>query len=119
VGQGRHCISKGLYFFSIEKEIKFISYEKDFFVHQRRVLAVKRVEFVSDRIPYIVLRCLWLNIIVSLNGHVPTEEKHVFSRDSFYEELQQLFDQFPQYQMKILLDFNAKLRRECIFKPAT
>jgi hypothetical protein len=42
------------------------------FVHQRIVSAIKRVEFVSDRIPYIVLRVQWCNIIV-LNAHAPTE----------------------------------------------
>ena len=83
------------------------------------MLAVKRVEFVSDMIPYIVLRGLWFNMIVSLNAHAPTEEKRDFSRDSFYEELQQVFCHFPWYQIKIMLDFNAKLRREDIFKPAT
>jgi len=30
--------------------------ETGYFVHHRRVSAVKRVEFVSDRMPYIVLR---------------------------------------------------------------
>jgi hypothetical protein len=35
-----------------------------------------------------------------------------------YEELEQVFDHFPKYHMKILLrDFNAKLGREAIFKP--
>ena len=39
-------------------------------------------------------------------------------KDSFYEELEEVFDQFPKYYMKILLgDFNAKLGREDIFKP--
>jgi hypothetical protein len=39
-------------------------------------------------------------------------------KDSFYEELGCVFDQFPRYGMKILLgDFNAKLGREDIFKP--
>jgi hypothetical protein len=38
--------------------------------------------------------------------------------DSFYEELGRVFDQFPRYDMKILLgDFNAKVGREDIFKP--
>jgi hypothetical protein len=35
--------------------------------------AVKRVEFVSDRMSYITLRGRWCNIIV-LNVHAPTED---------------------------------------------
>jgi hypothetical protein len=39
-------------------------------------------------------------------------------KDSFYKELEQEFDQFSRYHMKILLgDFNAKVGREDIFKP--
>ena len=59
-----------------------------FFVHQRIASAVKRVEFVSDRLPYIVLRGRWCNIIV-LNVHAPSEEKSDEAKDSFYEELQE------------------------------
>jgi exonuclease III len=63
-----------------------------------------------------VLRGRWCNIIV-LNAHAPTEEKSDDSKDSFYEELEQVFDHFPKYHMQILLgDFNAKLRREDTFK---
>ena len=88
-----------------------------FFVHQRIASAVKRAEFVSDRISYIVLRGCWCNIIV-LNVHAPSEEKSDSSKDSFYEELEQVLDHFPKYDMKILLgDFNAKVGRENIFKP--
>jgi hypothetical protein len=37
--------------------------------------------------------------------------RHVLE-DSFYEELGRVFDQFPRYDMKILLgDFNAKVGR--------
>ena len=40
------------------------------------------------------------------------------SKDSFYEELEQVFDHFPKYHMKIILEnFNAKVERENIFKP--
>jgi endonuclease/exonuclease/phosphatase family metal-dependent hydrolase len=40
-------------------------------------------------------------------------------KDSFYNELERVFDKFPKYHMKILLgDFNAKVGREDIFKPA-
>ena len=48
----------------------------------------------------------------------PSEEKSDASKDSFYEELEQVFDHFPKYHMKIPLgDFNAKVGREKIFKP--
>jgi hypothetical protein len=50
--------------------------------------------------------------------HAPTEDKDDYIKDSFYEELEQVFDQFPRYHMKILLgDFSAKVGREDIFKP--
>ena len=57
-----------------------------FFVHHRIVSAVKRVEFVSDKVSYIVLRGRWCNIIV-LNVRAPSEDKSDDSKDSFYEEL--------------------------------
>jgi len=77
---------------------------------------LKRVEFVSDRLSYIVLRGRWLyNIVV--NVHATSEEKSDESKDSFYEELEQVFDHFPKYHMKMLLgDFNAKVGRQNIFK---
>ena len=38
-------------------------------------------------------------------------------QNTVYEELQQVFDHFPKYHMKILLgDFNAKVGRENTFK---
>jgi hypothetical protein len=41
--------------------------------------------------------------------HVPSEEKSDDSNDSFCEELEQSFDHFPKYHMKIILrDFNVK-----------
>ena len=67
---------------------------------------MKRIEFVSDRLPYIELRGRWLHIIV-VNVHAPTEKKSEDSKGSFYEELEEVFDHFHKYQMKILLgDFN-------------
>jgi exonuclease III len=87
-----------------------------FFVHQRITSAVKRVEFVSDRLSYIVLRGRWCNIIV-LNVHAPSEEKSDDSKETFYNELKQVFDHFRKYHMKILLgDFTKKEGREYIFK---
>ena len=86
-------------------------------MHHRIVSAVKRVEIVSDRMSYIVLRGRWCNIIC-LNVHAPSEEKSDDSKNSFYEELKQVFFyHFPKYHMEILLgDFNAKLGREDIYR---
>jgi hypothetical protein len=64
-----------------------------FFVHKRIVSAVKKVEFVSDRISHIILRGRWCNIIV-LNGHAPTEDKIDDIKDRFYEELEQVLINF-------------------------
>jgi hypothetical protein len=86
-------------------------------VHKGIISAVKRVEFVSDRMSYIILRGHWCHIIVP-NVHAPTEDKTDDVKDSFYEELERVFDKFPKYHMKILLgDFNAKVGKEGIFKP--
>jgi len=90
-----------------------------FFIQHRIVLTGNRVQFVSDRVSNKVLRGRWGNIIV-LNVHSPSEGKSDDSNDSFYEELEQAFYNFPQYHMKILLrDFKAKVERENIFKLTT
>jgi hypothetical protein len=83
--------------------MKVINWEQVFFVHQRTVSALKRVEFVCDRVSYMVLSGRWCNIIV-LNVHAPTEEKSDDSKDSFYEELEQFFDHFTKYRMKSVID---------------
>jgi len=56
---------------------------------------VKRGEFVSDRLSYIVLRVRWRNIIL-VNVHAPSEEKRDESKDRFFEELEKVFDHFPK-----------------------
>ena len=71
-------------------------------MQRRLVPAVKRIEFFSDRLSYIVLRGRWLHIIV-VNVHAPSEEKSDEAKDSFYEELEQVFDHFLKHHMKILL----------------
>jgi hypothetical protein len=59
------------------------------------VSTVKRVEFVSDRVSYIVLRGHWCDIFV-LNVHAPSEGKSDDTKESFYDELEQVFDLFPK-----------------------
>jgi hypothetical protein len=73
-----------------------------FFVHKSTISAVKRVEFVSDRMSYIILRGRWCHIVV-LNIHAPAEGKIDDVEVSFYEEMVRVFYKFPKYHMKILL----------------
>jgi hypothetical protein len=95
VGQRRHCTSRGLYFF-LWKRTQKSSTGNRIFVHYRIVTAVKRVESVSDRMPYIVLRGSWSNTTV-LKACAPTEEKSEDSKACFYKELEQVFDHSPKY----------------------
>jgi hypothetical protein len=53
-----------------------------------------------------------------LNVHATHEQQSDDSKDSFYEELEQVFEYFLQHHMKIPVgDFNAKLGTEDTFKP--
>jgi hypothetical protein len=59
------------------------------FIHKRIISALKKVEFVSDRMSYITIKGHWCGIIV-LNMHAPTEDKGDDTKDNwgnFYEEL--------------------------------
>jgi hypothetical protein len=55
--------------------------------------------------------------MIVLNINAPTEDKILYVRYSFSEELEHEFKKFPKYNMKILLgDFNAAVGLEDIFK---
>jgi exonuclease III len=69
-----------------------------FFLHNRIISALNRVEFVSDRMAYINLKGRWYDIV--LNVHTPTEDKDDDIKDSIYEVVEQVFDQFFRYYMK-------------------
>jgi len=65
--------------------------------------------FVSDSVSYKVLIGCWCNIII-LNVRAPSEGKCDDSKDGFCEGIEQVFDHFPKYHMKILLgDFYSKV----------
>jgi hypothetical protein len=100
----------------MDRGIRIMSWVQFFFVHKSIISAVKRVEFVSDRMSYIILGGRWCHIVV-LNVQATREDKIDDVKDSFYEELERVFDTFPKYRMKILLGgFNPKVGREDIFK---
>jgi exonuclease III len=95
----------------MERRKRTMDWGTGFFVHKRIFSAVKRVEFVSDRMSYIILRCCWFHTIV-LNVHAPTEDKIGDVKDSFYEEMERIFDKVTKSHKKILLgDLNAKVGR--------
>ena len=107
MGQKGHGKSRGLYLFLLTRKRKSPNGNK-IFAHHRIVSAVKRVEFVSDRMSHIVLRGHWRNIII-LNEHAPTEEKTVDSKYSFIRN-------YISFSISSLSAI-SKLRREDIFKP--
>jgi hypothetical protein len=83
-------------------------------VHKRITSAVNRAEFVNDRMSYIILRGRWFHIIV-LNVQAPTEDKTDDVKDSFYEELERVFDKCSKYRRNILLGaFDERGRKEDI-----
>jgi hypothetical protein len=65
------------------KEMELISC--GLFVYYRFVSAVKRVEFDSDTVSYIVMRGYWFNIIL-LNVHATRKDKSGNSKDSILEQ---------------------------------
>ena len=57
-----------------------------------------------------------MNIIV-LSVHEPSEKKSDDLQDTFYEEIEQVFNLLPKYHIETPLgDFNVKLGREDIFR---
>jgi hypothetical protein len=56
-----------------------------FFEHKRNISAFRRVEFISNRLSYIVLRGPWCAIIL-LNVHASCENKRDDITDSFCQD---------------------------------
>ena len=52
-----------------------------FFVHNRIKSTIKKVEFISDRLSYLILRGRWYDIII--NAHAPTDDKDDLIKDRF------------------------------------
>jgi hypothetical protein len=50
---------------------------------------------------YIILTGHWCDVIV-LIVHAPTKDKIDDIEGSFYEELERVFNEFPEYHVKIL-----------------
>jgi hypothetical protein len=69
---GTKPASKYTFFYGMKNENHELG--TGFFVHKRIISAIKKVEIVSNRMSYIILRGHWCGIIV-VNVHAPTEDK--------------------------------------------
>ena len=58
-----------------------------------------------------MLRDYWFDVIV-INAHAPTEDESDDSKDSFYEELEQVFDYFPKHHKNLLVLIKKTVGRE-------
>jgi hypothetical protein len=73
----------GEYTFFYGKGNQSLELGTGFSVHKRNISAVKRIEFVTDMLSYIILRGRWCHMI-ALNVHAPTEDKTDEVKESFY-----------------------------------
>ena len=106
MGQRRQCKNSGIRFFWWKmKQNRPLG--SGFFVHHRIIPAAKRVEFVTNRMSYIILRAKRCNIIV-VNVHAPSEEKCDESKDSCCEELEQVFFFFLSFSK---VPYESSVRR--------
>jgi hypothetical protein len=63
------------------------------------------------------MRSIFFNISC-ISVHAPSEEKDEAVKDTFYENLENTYNQTPRNDVKIILgDFNAKISREELYKP--
>jgi hypothetical protein len=86
-GGGTELAGEYTFFYRRRKENRKL--RTGFLIHKRIISSDKSVEFVSDRMSYIILRGRWCHIIV-LNIHAPIEDEIGDMKDSFYKELERV-----------------------------
>lgn len=79
---------------------------------QGKISAVKRV----GKLSHIIILSQWCDSV--LNVHAPTEDESEGKKSNFYEEPQQVFNQFPKYHSKVVRRSQFK-GRDTIFSDNT
>lgn len=88
-----------------------------FLIKNNYTEAIKRYEFLNDRLGYIEFKGQFNNIIF-INTHAPTEDKDDDVKDEHYDTLEELYRRLPNYATKIVLgDMNAKIGKEDRYIP--
>ena len=88
-----------------------------FAVSRRLRHLVSRFTPVSERIATIRIKAKFFNISL-ICAHAPTNDKDDDVKDTFYANLEDIYDRCPSHDVKIVLgDFNGKIGRESFFSP--
>lgn len=86
-----------------------------FIVNKKVTGNISKFEAISDRISILRVKTKFFNITM-VNAYAPTEVSDEEGKDCFYEELEVVVDQIPEYDAKIVVgDFNAKVGWEELF----
>jgi hypothetical protein len=91
----------------------------DFLINRKYKQAIMNFEPLDERLCSLRVKGKFNNFTAIL-VHVSTEENNKPIKDSFYNKLNQIYQRIPAHDTKIIVgDFNAKIRREKVFKPIT
>ena len=90
-----------------------------FYVRGEFLKYVKGFKIINEKICYWRLKAKWFSCTL-INLHTPTNEKTEVVKEEFYNLLDHNINQIPNSDIKIILvDFNAKVVKEDIYKPIT
>ncbi|KAG7301275.1 hypothetical protein JYU34_014191 [Plutella xylostella] len=76
-----------------------------------------RFDAISERLCVLRVKSRFSNITI-VNAYAPTESASEEAKDIFYDELESVYDQIPEYDTKVVLgDMNAMIGKEEAFVP--
>jgi len=92
-------------------------FRSGFIVNKRIKHLVTDFKAKTPRICKIRVRGLFFNYSL-ICVHAPTEDKDDDDKDNFYEDLDQIYEECPKRDVKIILgDLNAKIGQEEVYRP--